>query len=215
MAGGYSPAVPAAGLLHYSGGMSADTGPEPHAAPTGFEATILPHVDSVFRFAMWLTRDRTESEDIVQDTLTQALQSFHRFQPGTNARAWLLTILRHVRSNRLRARQRRPEVMEGDDRLDALPAVEVTPQQVTDEDVLSALKALPPGFQEVIVLADVEELSYKEIAVVLEIPIGTVMSRIHRARRLLRGALAEYAAGQGIGRSRQALRGMPSEEGAS
>jgi RNA polymerase sigma-70 factor (ECF subfamily) len=81
--------------------------------------------------------------------------------------------------------------------------------------VLSALKALPPGFQEVIVLADVEELSYKEIATVLEIPIGTVMSRIHRARRLLRAALAEYAAAQGIGRSRQALRGMPSEGGAS
>ena len=195
--------------------MSADdTGPEPHAAPTGFEATILPHVESVFRFAMWLIRDRTEAEDIVQETLTQALQSFHRFQPGTNARAWVLTILRHIRSNRLRARHRTPEVVEADDRLDALPAVEVTPQQVTDEEVLSALKALPPGFQEVIVLADVEELSYKEIATVLEIPIGTVMSRIHRGRRLLRAALAEYAAAQGIGRSRQ-VRDVPSEEGAS
>jgi RNA polymerase sigma-70 factor (ECF subfamily) len=195
--------------------MSADPRAELHDAPARFEATILPHLDSVFRFAMWLIRDRTEAEDVVQETLTQALQSFHRFQPGTNARAWLLTILRHVRSNRLRTRQRRPEVVEADDRLDALPAVEVTPQQVTDEEVLSALKALPAGFQEVIVLADVEELSYKEIATVLEIPIGTVMSRIHRARRLLRAALAEYAAAQGIGRSRQALGGMPSEDGAS
>jgi RNA polymerase sigma-70 factor (ECF subfamily) len=195
--------------------MSADdTGPEPHAAPTGFEATILPHVESVFRFAMWLIRDRTEAEDIVQETLTQALQSFHRFQSGTNARAWVLAILRHIRSNRLRARHRRPEVVEADDHLDALPAVEVTPQQVTDEEVLTALKALPPGFQEVIVLADVEELSYKEIATVLEIPIGTVMSRIHRGRRLLRAALAEYAAAQGIGRSRR-VRDVPSEEGAS
>ena len=112
--------------------MSADPRAEPQDAPAGFEATILPHLDSVFRFAMWLIRDRTEAEDIVQETLTQALQSFHRFQPGTNARAWLLTILRHVRSNRLRTRQRRPEVVEADDRLDALPAVEVTPQQVTD-----------------------------------------------------------------------------------
>ncbi len=206
---------PAVGLLRYSGGMSADTGPEPHAAPTGFEATILPHLDSVFRFAMWLIRDRTEAEDVVQETLTQALQSFHRFQPGTNARAWVLTILRHVRSNRLRTRQRKPEVVEADDRLDALPAAEVTPQHVTDEEVLAALKALPPGFQEVIVLTDVEELSYKEVATVLEIPIGTVMSRVHRARRLLRAALAEYAAAQGIGRSRQAVRGMPSEDGAS
>jgi RNA polymerase sigma-70 factor, ECF subfamily len=195
--------------------MSADdTDPEPHAAPAGFEATILPHVDSVFRFAMWLIRDRTEAEDIVQETLTQALQSFHRFQPGTNARAWVLTILRHIRSNRLRARQRRPEVVEADDRLDAVPAVEVTPQQVTDEEVLAALKALPPGFQEVIVLADVEELSYKEIATVLKIPIGTVMSRIHRGRRLLRAALAKYAAAQGIGRSHQ-VRDIPSEGGAS
>jgi RNA polymerase sigma-70 factor (ECF subfamily) len=190
--------------------MSADTGPEPRTAPTGFEAAILPHIDSVFRFAMWLIRDRTEAEDIVQETLTQALQSFHRFQPGTNARAWLLTILRHVRSNRLRARRHRPEGVDADDRLDALPAVEVTPEHVTDEEVLSALKALPAGFQEVIILADVEEFSYKEIAAVLEIPIGTVMSRIHRARRLLRAALAEYAATQGIGRSRHALRDTPS-----
>jgi RNA polymerase sigma-70 factor (ECF subfamily) len=106
-----------------------------------------------------------------------------------------------------------PELLDADDRIDAIPAVEVTPQQVTDEEVLAALKALPPGFQEVIVLADVEELSYKEIATVLEIPIGTVMSRIHRARRLLRAALAEYAAAQGIGRSRQAAGDMPSEEG--
>jgi RNA polymerase sigma-70 factor (ECF subfamily) len=195
--------------------MSADPRAELHDAPARFEATILPHLDSVFRFAMWLIRDRTEAEDVVQETLTQALQSFHRFQPGTNARAWLLTILRHVRSNRLRTRQRRPEVVEADDRLDALPAVEVTPQHVTDEEVLSALKALPAGFQEVIVLADVEELSYKEIATVLEIPIGTVMSRIHRARRLLRAALAEYAKAQGIGRSRRALGGMPSEDGGS
>lgn len=195
--------------------MSADPRAEPHDASAGFETTILPHLDSVFRFAMWLTRDRTEAEDVVQETLTQALQSFHRFQPGTNARAWLLTILRHVRSNRLRARQRRPEAVEADDRLDALPAVEVTPQQVTDEEVLAALKALPSGYQEVIVLADVEELSYKEIATVLAIPIGTVMSRIHRARRLLRAALAEYAAAQGIGRSRQVLRSVPSQDGAS
>jgi RNA polymerase sigma-70 factor (ECF subfamily) len=195
--------------------MSADPRAESQAAPADFETTILPHLDSVFRFAMWLIRDRTEAEDIVQDTLTQALQSFHRFQPGTNARAWVLTILRHVRSNRLRARRRGPELVEADDHIDAIPAVEVTPQQVTDEEVLAALRALPSGFQEVIVLADVEELSYKEIAAVLEIPIGTVMSRIHRARRLLRVALAEYAAAQGIGHSRQVLGGMPSEDGTS
>jgi RNA polymerase sigma-70 factor, ECF subfamily len=192
--------------------MSADPGAEQHAAPTGFEGTMLPHLESLFRFAMWLIRDRTEAEDVVQETIAQALQSFHRFQPGTNARAWLLAILRHVRNNRLRARRRTPELVEADDRIVSLPAAEVTPQEVTDEDVLAALKALPSGFQEVIVLADVEELSYKEIANVLEIPIGTVMSRIHRARRLLRVALAEYAAAQGIGRSPRA-RDISPEDG--
>ena len=195
--------------------MSADRGTEPCASPAGFEATILPHLDGLFRFAMWLIRDRTEAEDVVQETLTQALQSFHRFQPGTNARAWMLTILRHVRSNRLRADHRRPTRVEADDHIEAIPAIEVTPQHVTDEEVLAALKALPPGFQEVVLLADVEELSYKEIATVLEIPIGTVMSRIHRARRLLRAALAEYATAQGIGRSRRPLSATPSEEGTS
>ena len=195
--------------------MPADPRGKPHAAPASFETTILPHLDSMFRFAMWLIRDRTEAEDVVQDTLIQALQSFHRFQPGTNARAWVLTILRHVRSNRLRARRRKPELVGADEDIDAIPAVEVTLQQVTDEEVLAALSALPSGYQEVIVLADVEELSYKEIAGVLEIPIGTVMSRIHRARRLLRVALAEYAAAQGISPSRRVLSGMPSEDGTS
>ena len=195
--------------------MPADPSAEPQAAAASFETTVLPHLDTVFRFAMWIIRDRAEAEDVVQDTLVQALQSFHRFQPGTNARAWVLTILRHVRSNRLRASRRKPELVGANDHIDAIPAVEVTPQQVTDEEVLAALAKLPSGFQEVIVLADVEELSYKEIATVLEIPIGTVMSRVHRARRLLRVALAKQGAAQGIARAREVLDGMPPEDGTS
>jgi RNA polymerase sigma-70 factor (ECF subfamily) len=164
-----------------------------------FEAVILPHLDGVFRLAVWLVRDRSEAEDIVQETFSQALQSFARFQPGSNARAWVLTIMRHVRANRNRARRRSAIDVDGGDRLERVPAVEQTPQHLTAGEILAALADLPIGYQEVVLLCDVEDLSYKEIASVMDIPIGTVMSRLHRARRLLRGALAEYAAAQGIG----------------
>lgn len=163
-----------------------------------FDATVLPHLDAAFRLALWLTRDRDEAQDLVQETCSQALQSIHRFTPGTNARAWVFTILRHVRSNRLRRQGRSPITVDVDDQLDSLPAVESTPQHLTDQEVLDALAALPAGYQEVVLLADIEEFTYKEIATMLEVPLGTVMSRLHRARRLLRAALAERAAHHGM-----------------
>jgi RNA polymerase sigma-70 factor (ECF subfamily) len=159
-----------------------------------FEAEALPHAPRLFRFAMWAERNRAEAEDAVQETLTQALQLFHRYQPGTNCRAWLLTILQHVLNNRRRARQRSPVVAAPDDRLmEAHPFVPPIPQRLTDEDLLGALGRLPQSAQDVIVLSDVEELSYKEIAATLAIPLGTVMSRLHRARALLRAELAAVA----------------------
>ena len=158
-----------------------------------FDATVMPHLDAAFRLALWLTRDRDEAQDLVQETCSQALQSIHRFTPGTNARAWVFTILRHVRSKRLRKQGRAPITVDVDDQLDTLPAVESTPEHLTDQDVLGALAALPAGYQEVVLLADVEEFTYKEIATMLEVPLGTVMSRLHRARRLLRAALVERA----------------------
>jgi len=155
-----------------------------------FEAEALPHVDSLFRTAMWFERDRVEAEDLVQDTLRQALESFHRYTPGTNCRAWLMSILRHVRSNRLRARGKLPIVSDSDDVLAAtVPFVPPVPQQLTDDDLLAALGRVPAQYQEVILLSDVEELPYKDIAAALEIPIGTVMSRLHRGRSLLRQEL--------------------------
>ena len=174
-------------------------GAEPRALKAEFEATILPHLDGVFRLAMWLVRDRSEAEDVVQETFSQALQSFHRFQPGTNARAWLLSIMRHVRANRNRAQRRTPLDLGAAGELERVPAIEQTPQHVTAGEVLEALAQLPQGYQEVVLLCDVEELSYREIAEVLDMPMGTVMSRLHRARRLLRAALGSYAAEQGIG----------------
>ncbi len=166
-----------------------------------FESTMLPHLDDVFRLAMWLMRDRAEAEDVVQETFSQAVQSFHRFQPGTNARAWLLAILRNVRANRQRA-QRRSVIQPGDDDvMERLPAVDQTPQHLTEREVLDALRELPQAYQEVVLLSDVEDLSYRDIASTLHIPIGTVMSRLHRARRMLRATLAPYAATRGIGQS--------------
>jgi RNA polymerase sigma-70 factor (ECF subfamily) len=155
-----------------------------------FEAEALPHVDRLFRLALWFERNRDEAEDLVQETMMRALQSFHRFQPGTNCRAWLVTILQHVRSNRRRARKRSPLVDDPDDRIaNTIAFVAPIPQQLTDDDVLDALGRIPAQFQEVIVLCDVEELTYKEMAEALAIPIGTVMSRLHRGRALLRSEL--------------------------
>ena len=159
-----------------------------------FEAEALPHVDRLFRLAMWFERDRSQAEDLVQETMLQALQSFHRFQPGTNCRAWLGMILQHVRSNRRRARGRSLLVEDPDDHMaQTIPFQAPVPQQLSDEDILGALKRIPVQFQEVIVLCDVEELTYKEIAEALEIPIGTVMSRLHRGRAFLRSELGTSA----------------------
>ena len=146
----------------------------------------MPHVDRLFRLAMWMERDRQEAEDLVQETLLRALQSFHRYTSGTNCRAWLITILQHVR-----ARFRREAVEAPVDRpADTVAYVPPVPAYITDEDILAALKGIPEPYQDIILLSDIEELTYKEISEVLAIPMGTVMSRLHRGRALLRTALA-------------------------
>jgi len=168
------------------------------AAWSRFESEALPHAGSLFRMAMWFERNRDEAEDLVQDTLKQALESFHRYTPGTNCRAWLMSILHHVRSNRRRAKGRSPIVADAGDMLaSTLPFVPPVPEQLTDEDLLGALRRIPAQYQEVIVLSDVEELPYKDIAKTLSIPIGTVMSRLHRGRALLRQELTA-AKGQAV-----------------
>lgn len=159
-----------------------------------FEAEALPHLDRLFRLAMWLERDRQAAEDLVQDTLIQALKSFHRYTPGTNCRAWLVAILQHLRSNRRRAAYRQREVQEVDDAIaETVPFVPAVPQALTDEGMLAALRGIPEPYQDIIVLCDVEDMTYKEIAEALAIPIGTVMSRLHRGRAALRQQLARSA----------------------
>ena len=166
-----------------------------------FEAAALPHLADLYRYADLLVRDSVEAEDLVQEVYLEAWKSFHRFEPGTNCRAWLFRILFH-RLHHLRRRLAKYSRTEGyaspadEDNIVAEPPV---PQEIRDEDVLKALEKVPVDFREVVLMADVEEFSYKEIAETMKVPVGTVMSRLSRGRKLLRRELAEAAKAYGIG----------------
>ncbi len=150
--------------------------------------------------AMWLTRDPDNAEDLVQETFFQAMRSFHLFERGTNCKAWLSRILYIHNARRLRTMLKLQLVHDADDTLLArLPAVPAVSESVRDETILTAIASLPDTFRDVLVLSDIEELSYKEISTVLQIPVGTVMSRLSRARKILRAELADHARDYGIG----------------
>ncbi len=167
---------------------------------TSFEGEALPYQGDLYRMAKWLVREHDETEDLVQETLMQALRSFHRFEKGTNCRAWLIKIMYHTLSKRRRSESRLHLIGGAEEQIAETAAFEPpTPQGITEEEVLQALKRLPQQFQEVVILSDVEDLTYKEIAEALSIPTGTVMSRLHRGRRLLRAELSAYAQARRIG----------------
>ncbi len=169
-----------------------------------FEAEALPHMNDMFRVAMWLVGDRPTAEDLVQETLTQALQSFHRFERGTNCRAWLVTIMYHMNSKRLRRGAKLRLVNDSEERIaETVAFTPPTPQGITEEEVLHALRSLPSQFQEIVLLADIEDMAYKEIAEALSIPVGTVMSRLSRGRKLLRARLVTFANAYGIGQQEE------------
>ena len=133
-----------------------------------FESEAMPHVSSIFRVALWLTHDRTEAEDLVQETLMEALGSFHRFAPGTNCRAWLVSIMYHRQSKRRRDATRLHLVGDAEELIADTVAFEPpTPQNVTDEEVKRALERLPRAYQEVVILADIEEMSYLLIGLLI------------------------------------------------
>jgi RNA polymerase sigma-70 factor (ECF subfamily) len=159
----------------------------------------MPHVASLFRIARWLTRNQTDAEDLLQETLLEALRSFDRFTQGTNCRAWLVSIIYHHQSKKRRAAIHLLLVSAAEERAETIACEAPAPQNLTDEEVLSALRRIPRTFQEVVVLADVEGLNYKEIAAATQIPIGTLMSRISRGRKLLRSELVAYARAHGFG----------------
>jgi RNA polymerase sigma-70 factor (ECF subfamily) len=174
-----------------------------------FEEIALVHLDALYRGALRLTRNRATAEDLVQDALVRAFRSFDRFSPGTNCRAWLFKIMRNVFLNRLRAEREMPYDDEalaemGARGADGYHAV-VTPEEeflqtLVHGDVDRALRNLPERFREVVVLADIEGFTYREIAEALECPIGTVMSRLSRGRRLLRSGLEGFARERGYTR---------------
>jgi len=159
-----------------------------------FETAAMPHLNDLFRTAMRVIGNRSEAEDLVQETYLQAWKSFDRFEVGTNCRAWLFKILFHMIAHHRRKNYRFSVVSEAEDIIQETIAYEPpVPQHITDEDVLIALERVPQHYREVILLADVDSFAYKEIAEILSIPQGTVMSRLNRGRRLLREELAEFA----------------------
>ena len=155
-----------------------------------FETDALPHLRALYGTAYRMTRNAHDAEDLVQETFLRAYRGFHRFEAGTNIRAWLFTILHRVRTDAFRRAGRAPRTVE---MLDDGPAVPAPQEAMASgvEDIERALAALPEVFRVAVILRDVEDLSYDEIAGVLDIPIGTVMSRIHRGRGLLRTALSK------------------------
>lgn len=173
----------------------------------------MPHVHALYGFALRFTRNQEEAEDLAQETLLRAYRFFGSYERGTNIRAWLFKILRNLFINRYRKSQREPDAVSyGDSEasLDLLlrePAeggpASATPEQVlqagqVDGEIERALDELPEEYRSVLLLSSLGELSYKEIASTLSVPIGTVMSRLHRARRMLQASLMDYALDRGL-----------------
>lgn len=189
--------------------MPASSDSQRHA----FEDEALPYLDPMYRLALRLARDPVLAEDLVQETMLKAYRSWSRYQPGTNVRAWLFTILRNTFISEYRQRGRHVDsVVLTDvesytvfaDVQEADPAGRFF-DLIVDEEVLRAVDELPHNFRETLVLSDVEGLPYSEVAEVVGVPVGTVKSRLHRARRVLQRKLYDYAVEMGYIAPRAAL----------
>jgi RNA polymerase sigma-70 factor (ECF subfamily) len=177
-----------------------------------FSELTMEYMPALYSAALRMTRNAADAEDLVQETYLKAYRGFGGFTEGTNLKAWLYRILTNTFINQYRAAQRRPEVTDVEDVEDLylyrrLPAggngqgrsaEEEVLEGLTDEEVKSALESLPENFRIAVLLSDVEGFSYKEIAEITEVPIGTVMSRIHRGRRALQKALYEFGESRGL-----------------
>jgi RNA polymerase sigma-70 factor, ECF subfamily len=174
-----------------------------------FEAQVLEHLEMLYAVALQLTRNAADAEDLAQNAVVKALRFHDKFKEGTYIKAWLLTILRNTFINEYRKRSRTPIQVElsGAEAAD----IPVTPRPVgdlghvesmlelLDDEVRQAVADIPDDFRRTVIMADLEEKSYKEIAEVMDCPIGTVMSRLYRGRKLLRDRLGEYAQQRGLG----------------
>jgi RNA polymerase sigma-70 factor (ECF subfamily) len=178
-----------------------------------FADLAMEHMPSLYSAALRMTRNPADAEDLVQETFLKAYRAFGRFEEGTNLKAWLYKILTNTFINSYRAAKRRPEKADVEDvedlylyhRLGDLQATgagrsaeDEVFDHFTDDEVKRALESLPESFRIAVLLADVEGFSYKEIAEITEVPIGTVMSRIHRGRKALQKALLDYAVARGL-----------------
>ena len=159
----------------------------------------MPHFASLYNYACWMTSDRSAAEDLVQETYMKALRGFSSFHQGTNFRAWIYRILRNI-FLASKTGLRFADSLDDENLAAAEPATDVTPESVLlasaeRETIQKALEALPMSFREIILLCDLEEMSYQEIAQTLAIPVGTVMSRLARARKAMRNLLAARTEG--------------------
>ena len=168
-----------------------------------FAEIALQYMNSVYNVALRMTRDETEAQDLVQDAYLRAYRFFNKFEKGTNFKAWLFKILKNIYINKYRKESKMPQMVDisnieasGDLATTATPEDEIF-DELLDDDVTIAIDALPEEFRLAIILSDLEGFAYKEVAEILDIPIGTVMSRLHRGRRLLRNSLHEYARKRG------------------
>jgi RNA polymerase sigma-70 factor (ECF subfamily) len=170
-----------------------------------FEEEALELADQVYRVARHLVGSREEAEDLMQEAYARAFRSWRSFTPGTNLRAWLLRILTNLNIDRGRKQQRTPDTQpleEGDyflynklEESTGIPDEERVVERLSQDDIVGALSAVPHDFRDVVVLVDIGDFSYQDAAQILDIPIGTVMSRLHRGRRILKRELAEEAVG--------------------
>ena len=179
-----------------------------------FAELAMPYMSALYSAALRMTRNPSDAEDLVQETYLRAYRGFGGFREGTNLKAWLYKILTNTFINTYRAKKRRPDEVDLDDstedfflfrRLGGLEAADAnrTPEtevldSIPDEVVKEALEALPEQFRMAVLLADVEGFSYKEIADIMDVPIGTVMSRLHRGRKQLQKSLWEFAGERGL-----------------
>lgn len=196
--------------------------PEEHA---DFETAAIPYLDSLYNMAFRLTRNPVDAEDLVQETYLKAYRHYEKFQKGTNLKAWLFRILKNTFINGYRKRQNRPTHSAFEDIEDSFESIvsdqapqrikdpeEVALQNVLDEDVQGALDSLRDDYRMVILLVDIEGFSYKEAAEILDVPVGTVMSRLYRGRRTLEKVLLEYARSHGYLKKGEEPNKMRSED---